>query len=208
MQEIWKDMKRFENLYQISNTGKIRSLTHNIILKPSIIAYRKGKNKDGYKVVNIKGKIYYIHRLVAEEFIANPNRLPQINHIDGNKLNNNIENLEWCTNSENMLHAYRIGLIKQNNKKISIKQKEWRDIFGKKYKATKEKTVFKEKWFKEKYILPRQKQIIQLDKSGKIIKEWQSIKQAGENLNIKRQNISSCCRGTRKTAGGYIWKYA
>lgn len=194
MQEVWKDLERFCNLYQVSNTGKIRSLINNRILKPSIIAYRKEKNKDGYKVVNIRKKIYYIHRLVAEEFIPNPEGKPFINHIDGNKQNNSVENLEWCTNSENILHAYRIGLVKQKMHKPKC------------YK-TKRNNVFDERWTEEKYYQPNQKMIVQLDRYGNVIKIWDSMKQAGIYLNIKKQNISACCRGKRKTAGGYIWRY-
>lgn len=207
MKELWKDLKRFDNLYQISNKGRVRSLAHNVILKPAKVAYRKQEKSDGYQVVNIKKKIYYVHRLVAEEFIPNPNKLPQINHKDGNKQNNNVENLEWCTNSENILHAYRLGLISRTKSKCSKKQKEWRKIFAKKYHATKENTIFKEQWFKEKYAKPNQKAIIQLNKKGNKIKEWDSMKLAGEQLNISKQNISACCRGIRKTAGGYVWKY-
>lgn len=207
MQELWKDLKRFDNLYQVSNKGRVRSLIHNVILKPANIAYRNQEKSNGYQVVNIKKKIYYVHRLVAEEFIPNPDNLPQINHKDGNKQNNNVENLEWCTNSENMSHAYRLGLICRTKSKCSKNQEKWREIFGKKYHATKANTIFKEQWFKEKYIKPNQKAIIQLDKNGNKIKEWESMKLAGEKLNISKQNISACCRGIRKTAGGFIWKY-
>lgn len=207
MQELWKDLERFENLYQVSNTGKVRSLVNNVILRPAITSYRKKEKTDGYQVVNIKKKIYYVHRLVAEEFIPNPDNLPQINHKDGNKRNNNVENLEWCTNSENISHAYKIGLIKPTNKKSTYNQIKWRNEFAKRYHATKENTVFKEQWFKEKYAHCKQKAVIQLDKQGKEIQEWESIKQAGEKLKIRKENISACCRGKRKTAGGYIWKY-
>ena len=94
MNENWKNIDGFENLYQISNYGNVKSLKCNKekILKPI--------NKDGYLFVHLykdgERKKYYIHRLVASAFIKNPNNLPQVNHKDENPINNNIENLEWC----------------------------------------------------------------------------------------------------------------
>ena len=107
MKECWKDIKNYEGLYQISNTGKVKSLARiyknrkceEKILFPSITPkgyYRLGLCKKG----NIK--YYYIHRLVAETFISNPNNLPLVNHKDENKLNNCISNLEWCNNEYNI----------------------------------------------------------------------------------------------------------
>ena len=114
-QEIWKDIEGYEGKYQVSNCGNVRSLMyHNTkgikrisLLKPATDAcgyFRCALSKN-----NIL-KTYKVHRLVAQAFIPNPNNYPQINHIDGNKKNNNAGNLEWCTNSMNQVHAYSHNL--------------------------------------------------------------------------------------------------
>lgn len=112
--ETWVKIQEVSGNYQISNYGNVKSNISNIILKQSIVAKRK--NKQGYKVVNLKGNLHYVHRLVANAFIPNPNQLPEVNHIDGNKFNNHVNNLEWVTSSENMKHAYKTGLIKHSRK--------------------------------------------------------------------------------------------
>lgn len=198
--EKWKDIAGFEGLYQISNLGRVKSLRKNIILKPGIVAKRN--NKQGYEIVHIKYKQYYVHRLVAEAFIPNTKKLPQVNHIDGNKLNNSIENLEWVTAKENIKHAYKTGLM---GKDTSDKQKEWWKVLGREYGNR--NTIFKEKWFKEKYKNVTCREVIQMDKDKKVLKIWNSISLASKKLKIDQANITSCCRGRRISAGGYTWEY-
>ena len=103
MKEIWKDIKGYEGLYQISNFGYIKSLHYSGGTKQKIMKF--GKDKDGYLQIiltkNKKHKVYKVHRLVAQTFIPNPDNLPQINHRDENKQNNNVNNLEWCSNKYN-----------------------------------------------------------------------------------------------------------
>lgn len=203
MEELWKDIEGFEGLYQVSNLGNVKSLKRNIILKPGIVAYKKTK-ENGYYIVNLKSKPFYIHRLVAEAFIPNPENKPQINHIDCNKRNNNVKNLEWVTREENIQHAYKNNLIP-----ITEKRREASRRIAEMYRpkisffATKE---FKELQKKHGYMINTVK-IIQYTKDNKFIKEWNSIKEANKVLGIDKGNISSCCRNRRLTAGGYIFKY-
>lgn len=120
MEEVWKDIEGYEGLYKVSNLGNIHSIKSHYILKGSI-------DTMGYRIVNLSknktNKHFYIHRLVAKAFIPNPDNKPQVNHIDGNKLNNNITNLEWVTGKENIRHASKNNLL-QKNKKIYNKIKE------------------------------------------------------------------------------------
>lgn len=126
--EIWIDVVGYENIYQISNYGRVRSIDRYIEQSHSdgyiYKRFIKGKllslnrtNGNGYHVVQLsngynnkpKGN-EYIHILVAKHFIPNPENKPTVNHIDGNKSNNKIDNLEWATQLEQMKHAYRLGL--------------------------------------------------------------------------------------------------
>ena len=114
--EIWRDIPGYEGLYKISNYGRVMALKKlqgyimrsERILKPRLI--------NGYYVAHLCknniSKNVLVHRIVAECFIDNPNNLPVVNHIDGNKQNNNVNNLEWVTHSENTKHAYKLELAK------------------------------------------------------------------------------------------------
>ena len=175
--EIWKDIVGYEGLYQVSNLGKVRSLDRTYTQKArsgSVLAHTykgcvlKPNNVGGYLQVNLqkhkKRNDQKIHRLVAQAFIPNLENKREVNHIDGDKTNNNADNLEWVTTSENQLHSHYV--LKQNIKPV-----------------------------------------LQYDLNGTFIREWEAIKIASKELNIFASNISDCCRGKRKTAGRYIWKY-
>lgn len=118
--EQWKDIPGYEGLYQASNYGQIRSLDniqHVMFRGKSVIKLKhgkiikQGKHRGGYVLVwlskNGSVRAHTVHRLVAETFLPNPDELPEINHIDGNKKNNAITNLEWVSRSENLNHAYK-----------------------------------------------------------------------------------------------------
>lgn len=172
---IWKDIPGYEGLYKINNLGEIWSIRKNIIMKGGLTGFGYKniiltKNKHKYQV--------YVHKLVAETFIPNPDNKPQVNHIDGNKLNNELDNLEWVTYSENNKHAYATGLRK-SSKGINND-------------------------YSRKLMTP----INQYDLNGNFIKKWNSQREITNELKIPQQNISLCVRGKRNKAHNYIWKYA
>lgn len=168
--EIWNPIKNYENLYEVSNTGKVRSIDRKIVDKNNKVKIIKGKlhklyvTKSGYVATclykNSQPKMYRVHRLVAETFIPNPNNLPQINHIDENKENNHVNNLEWCSASENGIRKTKKG----------------------------------------------EKKVLQYDKEGNFIKEWESIKKASIELNIKYSTLQEAVKHNRFCSECF-WKY-
>ncbi len=124
--EIWKDIKGYEGLYQISNYGRVKSIPRTKKHSYNGIAHLKEKILkpiyiNGYQRVslckNSKATYMFVHKLVANAFIKNPNNYPEINHIDENKANNIYNNLEWCTHSYNINYGTR-------NERVSQKEKE------------------------------------------------------------------------------------
>lgn len=180
MAEVWKDMQGYEGLYQISNLGRIKSLSKKVKNKNG---YRTTKEKimknilsnNGYLQTTLrKGKrpkSFLIHRLVAEAFIPNPNKYKCVNHKDENKLNNNVNNLEWCTREYNNNYG-------THNKKV---------------KETKQK----------KY----GKAVKQITLDGKIIETFSCIREAHRKTNVGRKEITNVCLKKYKQAGGYRWEY-
>lgn len=176
-------------LYQVSNFGRVKSLNYYIV-NNGIRKFHSETtlslciDKTGYVVVNLnkngKRKVGKVHRLVAEAFIPNVTNKPQVNHIDGDKTNNNVDNLEWCTNRENQIHAVRTGLTHHTEKQ--------RKSF-------------------DKIRIDNSKKVIQMDLEGNEIKLWNSMEEAAKYIGICRSGISECCSGKHKTAGGFKWKY-
>lgn len=120
MKEIWKDIESYEGMYQVSSLGRVKSLSRRCSthwgtrLVPEKLLCPNVKEA-GYLCLDLhkdgKSKEFSIHRLVAQAFIPNPNNLPEVNHKDGDKQNNCVDNLEWCTNLDNVRHAIQNGLI-------------------------------------------------------------------------------------------------
>lgn len=181
--EIWKDVVGYEGYYQISSFGKVKRVSRigcfgNLIKEHPIAVYEGERymlvtlNKLGKKRPNL------LHRVIAQAFIPNPDNLPEVNHKDGNRLNNSIENLEWCTSSENQLHAYKIGL--QINPWIGKK--------GIKH--------------------PCSKPVVKLSIDGKEIERFDSVRDAARSVKADESYLSHCCRNKNRKAGGFKWKYA
>lgn len=126
--EFWLDSKTLYGTHMVSSNGRVKRIEHRInssfgatrVIRERISTYSPS-NKNGYKRLNLirdgKLKGFLVHRLVAEIFCENPYNYPHVNHIDGDKLNNEPSNLEWCTHKQNMEHAARIGLT---NCRVSV----------------------------------------------------------------------------------------
>ena len=127
MKEIWKDIKGYEGLYQVSNLGRVKRVATNRILK-------QAKHHGGYMLVRLSknGKPHTctVHRLAAQAFIPNPENKPQVNHIDEDKTNNMIPNLEWVTAKENVNHGTRNERTSKKVKAIDIANGEWNEYYS------------------------------------------------------------------------------
>lgn len=177
MKEIWKDIPGFENIYQASNKGRIKSLTRIVKGKTEFELKKLNgnlitlcKNKAGYyRVILCKdGKLNYltVHRIIGLTFIDNPYNKPTINHINGIKTDNRVENLEWNTMSENTIHAYKNNLAKSNGS--------------------------------------RHQKIKVYDLNKNFIGEYISQRECARKLNIRQGNISTYFKLNYKKINGYI----
>ena len=171
--EEWKDVVGFEGAYQVSNYGNLRSIDRISMGKKYVgKIISKSQDRGGYTVdiLSFNGvrKTVRRHRIVAEAFIPNPHNKPEVNHLDGNKSNNHVKNLEWATHRENTNHAWLTGLTN--------------------------------------IPLPRPLAVEQLYEGEKIA-EYNSIDIAAYINNISPEDICKCCKGKRKNAGRYSWKY-
>ena len=178
LDEIWKEIKNYEDYYEISNYGRIRRIKYDNIgnkFQYNIPKYLKlREDKDGYLRcdLSLNGKIkrFFVHRLVAKAFVDNRNNNPVVNHIDGNKQNNYYKNLEFCTIKQNNLHVLKTGLRNMKNNKLS-------------------------------------KEVEQYSMDNVLIKTYKSANDASRITGLSQGHISECCRGEIKQYKGYIWKY-
>jgi uncharacterized Zn ribbon protein len=198
--ELWKDVLGFEGLYVVSNMGRVKSLPRQVNVMVGdgdlkrIFAVKKITNelilssplKKGYPCVGLRknGKTYskMVHRLVAIAFIPNPENKPQVNHKKGIKNDNRASELEWATAEENNRHAH-VELLKEGHWKGT--SKNWNDINGKHAAC---------------------KKIIQKNLNGILIKEWDSLKDVLDNLNIKYSFLRNAIKNNTDI-DGFLWEY-
>lgn len=204
MLELFKPIKGYEGLYLISNLGTVKSCDRYIIrnnyrtlLKGKIMKDRVRKNgcsSEMYHIIDLydkdgNKKTWRLHRLVAINFVKNPN--PElydiVNHIDGNKNNNAAYNLEWVNNAMNVKHAH--------DNKLNIISEEKKIKLSKQVKGIAPKD--------------RKKEVIKLDKEGNILDIYESLTQASKENKIDRATIRDAITGRRgaKTAKGFYWKF-
>lgn len=170
---IWSKINGFDR-YEVSRTGQVRNTQTARELKGR-------PSGAGYLQVSLGAGIYrYIHRLVAKSFIENPRDLPQVNHIDGNKTNNQASNLEWVTASENLRHAYATGLLDGTICKNPMRGAEH-------WKST---------------------PVTLSSDCGHIQITYPSMRNAANELGIDYSTIHGAIHGKFKQAGGWLWKLA
>lgn len=184
MEEVWKPIKGYEGLYEVSTYGRIRSLDR-IIKRGKVNVSRRGQilkpviRRLGYSFVTLckdKKDNVAIHRLVAQAFIPNPDEKPFVNHIDFDPTNINVKNLEWCTQSENMQHSLKAGRLAQGPDSIERSARaKWKPVEAKNI-ATGE------------------------------VRLYGCIKDSVKD-GFCSANVSACCYGRRKTHKGYTWKH-
>lgn len=197
-QEEWRAIKGYEGMYEVSSHGRVKSLkrmtTSSVGRKPAPVKERilsGGINLNGYRFLYLckYGKLqrFYVHRLVALTFIDNPHNYPNINHKDENRLNNCVENLEWCTQKYNVNY----GGCREKIRMFNLSDKN------------PNRGRHRPEKFKEKVRKP----IIQLDRDGNVVNEWDSAKTAGATLGIFPQQITAACKKKILSYKNYIWKY-
>jgi hypothetical protein len=190
MTDIFRDIKDYEGMYKVSNLGRVKSLGNggsyktSRILKPVEIEkgyFQVGLSKNG------KTKMCYVHRLVAEAFLPNPENLPEVNHKDENKTNNFVflnedgtvnkekSNLEWCDRKYNNNYATRNERAGKTISKVMTNGKT-------------------------------SKRVLQLTLTGDLIREWPSTQECGRN-GFYSSAVCNCCNGKQKSHKGFYWMY-
>ena len=212
--EIWKDIDGLEGEYAISTKGRVRNKKTNRILVGSY-------DGSGYRKVTINSKNYNIHRLVALAFIPNPQNLPQVNHRDENKENNNVENLEWCTASYNTNYSShkQFCKIKQIDKDGNL-IKIWDSITQIKkelgYSTHPIRNVLKGKQqysygYQWQYLDPSSQRIYNRQviayRGNDYIGTFANARKAAEALGLKYGSVKCCLQGRFNSNKGFTFKY-
>lgn len=192
--EIWK---KIDERYEISSYGRVKSLERDVrrrygfrhkkeqILKPQILG-----GKQGYYAVYLydektKKQVWrYVHRLVAEAFIPNPNNYEEVNHKDENKLNNNVENLEWCTSRYNSNY----GTVKERIKNTNIESGKWADYSG---MTEEEKRYYQKKKNRDRYVKKLNHKVEVYELKTELVKvgEFEQTKDAAKFIGVSNATI-------------------
>lgn len=219
-EELWKEIKGYEGLYAVSNKGQVKNIMNGKILKNYI-------NTLGYPFVqfyngNGKSKQITVHKLVAQAFLPNPLNLPQINHVDEDKTNNNVTNLEWVTASENRVHSNHQHSCKINQYTLDGELiNQWDSSHEIKRELGfnngniiscckgKNKQAYSFKW---EYADPSQQRkynrpIAALTKDGKYVAEYKNAAEAARHLKISTAQIYNCLNGRYKSTHGLRFTY-
>ena len=201
--EVWKPVRNYEGLYEVSNMGRVKGLERTVWCGLNGGCYRAIPERilkartmaNGYLRVSLykdgKGKGYYVHRLVGQEFLENPMGYTDINHKDEDKTNNHIDNLEFCDRVYNCNYGTR-------NQRMAEKMR------GRKLSEEHKKKVAEKNTNNPKL----SKAVIAIHKINGLILEFPSIREAGRSTGIPHQSIYKCCKGKYKSAGGFVWHYA
>ena len=184
--EEWKPIKDYEGLYEVSNLGRVKSLNYKRTGKEKILKNIECRN--GYLAVSLtklgKQKVFYIHKLVAEAFIPNPENKPCVDHINTIRTKNEVTNLRWVTYEENNNNHLT------NKKQSESKKGDKSYNYGKKGKDC-----------------HNSKKVVQLSYDDVLIKIWDCITDTEREEGFNRRTVTDCCKGKRKDYKGFKWMY-
>lgn len=226
MAEKWEDIPGFKGKYQASSGGCLRSVDRIAKISGRLIKGRVLKtilNRRGYLAIGMMGKTRSVHRLIALTFIPNPENKATINHKNGIKSDNRVENLEWATCSENVMHGVRTGLYPTKISESDVRfirenfKKKGRNELAKMFKVSAayiyDIATHRFKGYVEGEIYQTNspmfcKPIDQYDLSGALISRHPSTKAAAKAIGKKIGAVQRVVKGERRSLGGFVFKYA
>ena len=197
IKEIWEDIEGYEGLYQVSNLGRIKALQR--YRRAGNTAYIQKEhfmtqydNTSGYKYVRLNigsdKRMFFVHRLVANAFIANPMSLPEVNHKNEIKTDNRAENLEWCTKIYNQNYGTKKIRTQITRKKLNS---EWNALMKKNLNHS----------------YGAEKPVLCFMPDGTFVSRYRSINIAAQSIGDCSSHIAACCKGNRRTVRGYRFEY-